>query len=185
MNNLNGIFGSLFTLQEEIYETVRKHLSFHAKELFLSPLMQRMNTRYANLKITTYMVILIILLANSFNTGQNEVSKLSQLFTMINPIMILGYVFYNSFTERIVTKDLRSGEMIGLTYSLIILIYELITWWAWGIFVSSSYQIKEYSFLNLFGLPLAIAATSIIFNWSITISRWVIIKRREKCINES
>lgn len=166
-------------------KTVRKYFSFLANEFLLSPLMQRMSARYANLKITTYMVILIILLANSLNTGQNEVSKVSQVFIMINPILILGYVFYNSFTERIVTKDLRSGEMIGFNYFLIIFIYELITWWAWGIFGSSSCQLKQYSFLNLFGLPMVIAATSIIINWSITISRWVIVKRRGKCINES
>lgn len=166
-------------------KTVRKHLSFHATELFLSPLMQRMNTRYANLKILTYLVVLIILLANSLNTGQNEVSKLSQVFVMINPILIFGYIIYNSFTERIVTKDMPAGGMIGLTYFLIILIYELITIWAWGIFGSSSYQIKEYSFLNMFGLPLAITSTAMVFNWSIIISRWVIVKRRGKCINES
>lgn len=166
-------------------KTVKKYFSFLAKEFLLSPLMQRMNTRYANLKITTYMVVLIILLANSLNTGQNEVFKLSQVFIMINPIMILGYSVYNSFTERIVTKDLSASGMIGLNYFFIILVYELITWWAWGIFGNSSYQLKQYSFLNLFGLPMVIAATSIIINWSITISRWVIEKRRGKCINES
>ncbi|OFV71489.1 hypothetical protein [Acetobacterium wieringae] len=166
-------------------KTVKNYFSFLAKEFLLSPLMQRMSTRYANLKIITYLVVLIILLANSLNTGQNEVSKLPHVFIMVNPILILGYIFYNSFTERVVTKDLSASGMIGLTYFLVIFIYALITMCVWDILGSSSYQLKQYSFLNLFGLPMVIAATSIIINWSITISRWVIVKRRDKCINEA